>query len=238
MREIIFDTETTGLSAKDGDRVIEIGAVEMMNGFPTGVTFHEYLNPGERKIHPDAEAIHGISNAQLEDKPSFKDILPKFLEFFSDGNLVAHNATFDMGFLNAEMERVGEQVFDPDRVVDTLIIARRKHPAGPNSLDALCKRYGVSNAHRKLHGALLDSEILAEVYLELTGGRQAGLGLDAETEIASQQNMRLTNTNAKPQKQRETALPSRLSEAELAAHIEFEASLGDASIWKKWDKPN
>ena len=238
MREIIFDTETTGLSAKDGDRIIEIGAVEMINGFPTGKTFHEYLNPGDRQVHPDAEAIHGISNAQLVDKPSFKDILPKFLEFFGEGNLVAHNASFDMGFFDAEMDRVSVERFDPDRVIDTLMIARRKHPAGPNSLDALCRRYGVSNAHRTLHGALLDSEILAEVYLELTGGRQAGLGFDTEVSNDSQQANTSTQSyqSRQPQKQRPTPLASRLTAAELEAHKEFEASLGDASIWKKWEQ--
>jgi len=237
MREIIFDTETTGLSAKDGDRIIEIGAVEMMNGFPTGNSFHEYLNPGDRKVHPDAEAIHGISNAQLVDKPTFKEILPKFLEFFGEGNLVAHNASFDMGFLNAEMDRIDQPKFDPNRVVDTLIIARRKHPAGPNSLDALCRRYGISNAHRTLHGALLDSELLAEVYLELTGGRQAGLGLEEETEVS--QSSETGNSSAlhsqQPQKQRPVPLASRLTDNEREAHKQFEASLGDASIWKKWE---
>ena len=238
MREIIFDTETTGLSAKDGDRIIEIGAVEMINGFPTGKTFHEYLNPGDRQVHPDAEAIHGISNAQLVDKPSFKDILPKFLEFFGEGNLVAHNASFDMGFFDTEMDRVSVERFDPDRVIDTLMIARRKHPAGPNSLDALCRRYGVSNAHRTLHGALLDSEILAEVYLELTGGRQAGLGFDTEVSNDSQQANASSQSHQsrQPQKQRPTPLASRLTAAELEAHKEFEASLGDASIWKKWEQ--
>lgn len=235
MREIVFDTETTGLSARDGDRVIEIGAVELVNRFPTGKTFHEYLNPGDRDVHPDAEAIHGISNEMLKDKPVFKDILPKFLEFFGEGNLVAHNASFDMGFLDAEMGRQNIDLFDPDRVIDTLAIARRKHPGSPASLDALCSRYGISNAHRTLHGALLDSELLAEVYLELTGGRQAGLGFDDDDETSGAARRR-SASSYEPQKQRPTPLASRVTDAERAAHKEFVASLGEASIWKRWEK--
>ena len=235
MREIIFDTETTGLSPKDGDRVIEIGAIELFNRFPTGKTFHEYLNPGDRQVHPDAEAVHGLSNEKLKDKPAFKDVLPRFLEFFGEGSLVAHNASFDMGFLNAEMKRLDVKLFDPDRVIDTLAIARRKHPGSPASLDALCSRYGISNSHRTLHGALLDSELLAEVYLELTGGRQAGLGFD-DGEESETSGIRRSAGSYEPQKQRPSALPSRITETELAAHNEFEASLGEASIWKRWEK--
>ena len=145
-REIIFDTETTGLSARDGDRVIEIGAIEMINRVPTGKTFHEFLDPGDRQVHPDAEAIHGISNEQLVGKPTFADLLDKFLDFFGHGTLIAHNATFDVGFLDAELKRVGKPPIDPSRVIDTLQIARKKFPAGPNSLDALCNRFGISNA--------------------------------------------------------------------------------------------
>jgi DNA polymerase-3 subunit epsilon len=204
-----------------------------MNRFPTGRTFHKYINPGDRKVHPDAEAVHGISNAMLVDKPVFADIADEFLEFFADGSLVAHNASFDMSFVNTELRIIGRKPFDNDRVIDTLMIARRKHPAGPNSLDALCNRYGISNAHRTLHGALLDTELLAEVYLELTGGRQAGLGLDDEVEQQGGNQVR-TNVNTSPQRQRPEPLPARLSEAERLVHVEFEASLGEASIWKKW----
>jgi len=233
MREIIFDTETTGLRANGGDRIIEIGAVELINRFPTGNTFHEFLNPDNKEIHPDAQAIHGISNEMLKDKPTFKDILPKFLDYFSEGSLVAHNASFDMGFFNMEMTRVKQTPFDPARVIDTLMIARRKHPAGPNSLDALCNRYGISNAHRTLHGALLDSELLAEVYLELTGGRQAGLEFEQseDSDVG-----RGGSRSHKPQKQRPNVLASRITADELQAHKQYEATLGEASIWKRWEK--
>ena len=234
MREIIFDTETTGLKARDGDRVIEIGAVELVNGFPTGRTFHQYLNPEGREVHPDAEAVHGIGNDQLKDKPTFRDIFDDFFDFFGEGTLIAHNAKFDMGFLDAEMVRLGKTVFDPDRVVDTLEIARRKHPNGPNSLDALCRRYGISNAHRTLHGALLDSELLAEVYLELTGGKQAGLGFEADEEVTS--SVRVSETiSTTPQQMRPKTLASNLSESELQAHMEFRKTLGDKSVWSAWE---
>ena len=234
MREIIFDTETTGLKARDGDRVIEIGAVELVNGFPTGRTFHQYLNPEGREVHPDAEAVHGIGNDQLKDKPTFRDIFDDFFDFFGEGTLIAHNAKFDMGFLDAEMVRLGKTVFDPDRVVDTLEIARRKHPNGPNSLDALCRRYGISNAHRTLHGALLDSELLAEVYLELTGGKQAGLGFESDEEVTS--SVRVSETiSTTPQQMRPQILASNLSESELQAHMEFRKTLGDKSVWSAWE---
>lgn len=235
MREIIFDTETTGLRANGGDRIIEIGAVELVNRFPTGNNFHEFVNPGDKDVHPDAQAIHGISNEMLKDKPSFKDILPKFLDYFSEGSLVAHNASFDMGFFNMEMALVKQTPFDPTRVIDTLMIARRKHPAGPNSLDALCKRYGISNAHRTLHGALLDSELLAEVYLELTGGRQAGLEFE-QSEESEGDNTSGSSRRHKPQKQRPNVLASRITDEESQAHKQFEATLGEASIWKRWEK--
>ncbi|MEL7430773.1 MAG: DNA polymerase III subunit epsilon, partial [Pseudomonadota bacterium] len=179
MREIIFDTETTGLSAKDGDRVIEIGAVEMINRFPTGKTFHRFINPEGRDVHPDALNVHGISNEFLSDKPRFADIIDDFVEFFSNGHLVAHNAEFDVGFLNAELARIGRPGINPDRVIDTLKIARRKFPGQRNSLDVLCTRFAVDNSRREKHGALLDSELLAEVYIELLGGKQATLVLDS-----------------------------------------------------------
>jgi DNA polymerase III subunit epsilon len=165
MREIIFDTETTGLDSRE-DRVIEIGGVELENQFPTGRTIHLYINPGARKVHPDALAVHGITDDFLKDKPSFADVVEEIVDFFGDARWVAHNATFDIGFINAEFDRLGLSPIAIDRVTDTLSLARRKHPMGPNSLDALCRRYGVDNSHRAKHGALLDSELLAEVYIE------------------------------------------------------------------------
>lgn len=230
MREIIFDTETTGLSAAQGDRIIELGAVEFIDRFPTGRTFHHYLNPGDRQVHPDAEKIHGLSNAMLADKPGFADILDDFLAFFGEGTLVAHNAEFDMGFLNAELKRVGRNQIPAERVVDTLMIARRKHPAGPNSLDALCDRYAISRGHRTLHGALLDSELLAEVYLELTGGRQAGLVFN-EHESEAQASGGKSEAAKGPQRLRPQKLPSRLTAEDAARHAAFVEKLGDDAIW-------
>jgi len=176
MREIVFDTETTGLNPLGGDRIVEIGCVELFNRLPTGETFHVYLNP-ERDMPEAAFRVHGLSVEFLSDKPLFTDIAQDFIDFIGDAALVAHNASFDMGFINAELVRVNRPIIDSERVIDTLQIARRKHPFGPNSLDALCQRYNIDNSKRTKHGALLDSEILAEVYIELTGGRQADLGL-------------------------------------------------------------
>ncbi|MDP3897026.1 MAG: DNA polymerase III subunit epsilon, partial [Mesorhizobium sp.] len=186
MREIVFDTETTGLDARV-ERIIEIGAIELVNRFPTGRTFHVYINPDGREIHPDAQAVHGISAADLAGKPVFAAIAQEFLDFTDGAILVAHNAGFDMSFVNSELARIGIAPVDPGRVVDTLAIARRKHPMGPNSLDALCKRYGIDNSHRTRHGALLDSGLLAEVYIELIGGKQATFGLDVATTTRSRQ---------------------------------------------------
>ena len=176
MREIIFDTETTGLDNKL-DRVIEIGGVELENHFPTGRTLHIFINPGDRKVHPDALAVHGITDEFLQDKKPFSDVAQDIIDFFDGARWVAHNATFDMTFINAEFERLGRPPVPAELVVDTLALARRKHPMGPNSLDALCRRYGIDNSHRTKHGALLDSELLAEVYIEMLGGRQAAFGL-------------------------------------------------------------
>ena len=178
MREIVFDTETTGLNPLGGDRVVEIGCVELFNRLPTGETFHVYLNP-ERDMPDAAFRVHGLSAEFLSDKPLFGDVVQDFIDFIGEAALVAHNASFDMGFINAELVRVNRPVINNERVIDTLQIARRKHPFGPNSLDALCQRYNIDNSKRTKHGALLDSEILAEVYIELTGGRQADLGLAA-----------------------------------------------------------
>jgi len=161
MREIIFDTETTGLDNKL-DRVIEIGGVELENHFPTGRTLHLFVSPGDRKVHPDALAVHGITDEFLKDKPPFADLAQQILDFFGDARWVAHNANFDMGFINAEFERIGLPPILQEKVTDTLALARRKHPMGPNSLDALCRRYGIDNSHRTKHGALLDSELLED----------------------------------------------------------------------------
>ena len=233
MREIIFDTETTGLSPEQGDRIIEIGAVEMVNRFPTGKTYHQYLHPGDRPIHPDAQNVHGISIEDLEGKPSFEDVLDEFMAFFGEGQLIAHNAKFDMGFINAELKRVKRPAIENDRVIDTLVIARRKFPGARNSLDALCDRFGISNAHRTLHGALLDSELLADVYIELTGGRQAGFSLDHEPQ--SKVEREEEDTVATSQSRiRPRPLAARETETTKAAHAAFIESLGEQAIWKKW----
>ncbi|MEO0547634.1 MAG: DNA polymerase III subunit epsilon [Pseudomonadota bacterium] len=233
MREIIFDTETTGLKAADGDRIIEIGAIEMVNRFPTGRTFHHYLNPQDRDIHPDAERIHGIGKAQLVDKPIFAELYDEFEAFFGEGNLVAHNANFDIGFLNAELKRINKPAIDSRRVVDTLAIAKRLFPGARLTLDALCSRFGISNEHRTLHGALLDTELLADVYLELTGGRQVSFGLDVKEETSSAQD-RGGKPPTHPQRQRPAPLPSLLSDAEQKAHTDFIQTLGEGAIWQKW----
>ncbi len=230
MREIVFDTETTGLDARV-DRVIEIGGVELVNRFPTGRTFHQFINPQGRSVHPEALAIHGISDAQLADKPTFIEVVDRFLEFIDGATLVAHNAGFDAAFINAEFERLGQAAVAPERIVDTLAIAKRKHPMGPNSLDALCRRYGIDNSHRTKHGALLDSELLAEVYIELVGGRQAALGLDitVDVELAGGAGIHMELAIAT----RPAPLPSRLSASELEAHTRMLAELGGNSLWER-----
>lgn len=233
IREIIFDTETTGLSAKDGDRVIEIGAIELVNRFPTGKVFHEYLNPEGREVHPDALRIHGISNEQLLDKPTFGEILEKFMEFFGDGGLVAHNASFDMSFINTELARVNMAPLAQSRVIDTLQIARRKHPGAQNSLDALCSRYGIDNSHREKHGALLDSEILADVYIELLGGRQTSLSLEQNADSQGSGNVQLNQDGTEVMAKRPAPLASRLSEEDLNAHSAFIDTIGEHAVWKK-----
>ncbi len=236
LREIIFDTETTGLNAKEGDRVIEIGAVELINRFPTGKTFHLFVNPEGKEVHPDALNIHGISNEFLSDKPIFSEILEEFLGFFATGNLVAHNADFDIGFLNAELARVDHPGIDPSRVVDTLKIARRKFPGQRNSLDALCSRFAVDNSHREKHGALLDSELLAEVYIELLGGRQATLTLDNNQDLGSgntQNSQGAGESGISSFGERPRKLPPRISRQELEAHQAFIDSIGDHALWKK-----
>lgn len=234
MREIIFDTETTGLRPENGERVIEIGAVELENRFPTGRHFHVFINPEGRRVDPEAFNVHGISDEFLADKPVFGEIAEEFLNFISDANLVAHNAAFDMAFINTEFSRLGIDPFPADRVIDTLMIARRKHPMGPNSLDALCQRYGIDNSHREKHGALLDSELLAEVYIELHGGRQASLLLDT-TGSADGGSAAGVEIAVRERRQRSSPLASRLSEEDVARHRAFVDGLGDAAIWKNYD---
>ncbi len=234
MREIIFDTETTGLSHIKGDRIIEIGAIELVNKFPTGKIYHQYINTGGFPIHPDAERIHGISEEFLKDKPVFEEIAEEFLSFFSDAILIAHNARFDMGFVNAELRRIGKSPFSEDVVIDTLEIAKRKHPMGPNSLDALCKRYNIDNSHREKHGALLDSELLAEVYIELLGGKQAKLELVSESEPSSQNTRQSDISTPAKARQRPVALPDRLNRQAKQAHRDYVATLGDNAIWNKY----
>lgn len=234
MREIIFDTETTGLSHIKGDRVIEIGAIELINKFPTGVIYHQYINTGGFPIHPDAERIHGISAEFLKDKPIFADIADEFLEFFSNAKLIAHNASFDMGFVNSELKRIGKPAFSHDIVIDTLQMAKRKHPMGPNSLDALCKRYGIDNSRREKHGALLDSELLAEVYIELLGGKQAKLELVGESDLDTNPSRQYDKNAQKNAKKREIKLPDRLTSESKTAHQEFVKTLGGDAIWDKY----
>ncbi len=237
MREIIFDTETTGLSARDGDRIIELGAVEMVNRFVTGKTFHHLISPGERIIHPDAMAVHGITDADVKDKPAFADIVDQFFEFVADGNLVAHNASFDMSFINAELKRLSRPPFPQDRVIDTLQIARRKHTSGQNSLDALCKRYGIDNSHRTQHGALLDSELLAEVYIELLGGKQTSLTLVSDQALGTSSSTTHTGVNDRKVLQRSKSLATRLSNEDAARHEKFVRANIERSLWLPTDKP-
>lgn len=227
IREIVFDTETTGLSPATGDRIVEIGCVEMLNHIPTGNSFHVYINP-ERDMPEAAFAVHGLSSAFLADKPVFADIAEQFLAFVADGRLVAHNASFDMGFINAELARLGHPAIGEERVIDTLVIARRKHPFAPNSLDALCQRYGIDNSRRTKHGALLDAEILAEVYMELLGGRQADLGLAVESGAGRRGTggTMVTLTLKRP-----APLPPRLDPQTLEAHAAFVATLGSSAVW-------
>ncbi len=237
VREIVFDTETTGLSPQDGDRVIEIGAVELVNRFPTGKVFHQYLNPEGREVHPDALRIHGISNEQLLDKPTFSEVADSFLAFFGEGMLVAHNASFDIGFLNAELARQGHPPLAQSRVIDTLQMARRKHPGAQNSLDALCSRYGIDNSHREKHGALLDSEILADVYIELLGGRQTSMVLEPGGAGRDDAAPRLDKEGLEISAQRPKPLPSRLSSEDIARHTEFVEKIGEHAMWKRLLKP-
>lgn len=233
MREIVLDTETTGFEAEGADRIVEIGALELINHLPTGQTFHVYINP-ERAMPTEAFEVHGLGDDFLRDKPRFKEIAADFLEFIGDdARLVIHNATFDMRFLNAELQRNGHAPIPMSRALDTLEIARRRYPGSPASLDALCRRFGIDNSGRELHGALLDSELLAEVYLELVGGRQPDLVLDRPAEVDLAGGPGAGARSARPPRPR--PLPPRLTEAEAAAHAEFLAKLGPEAVWSRYD---
>ncbi|MGB7287236.1 MAG: DNA polymerase III subunit epsilon [Salaquimonas sp.] len=233
MREIIFDTETTGFRPEEGERVIEIGAIEFENRVETGRTFHEYINPEGRQVDPGAFRVHGISNEFLNDKKPFSQIAKNFMDFVGDAILVAHNAPFDINFLNHEFARLDMPPVDPDKVVDTLEIARRKHPMAQNSLDRLCDRYNINNKHRTFHGALLDSQLLAEVYIELLGGRQTTLELVSETQTTSESNGPIVTTSIdKPI--RIQPLSSRLTAAEKSSHDAFIEKMGENALWKKY----
>ncbi|WP_299728409.1 DNA polymerase III subunit epsilon [uncultured Tateyamaria sp.] len=226
MREIVLDTETTGFDPESGDRIVEIGAIELIRHMPTENVFHEYIDP-ERTMPDEAFQVHGLGDDFLRGKPKFAEIGQKFLDFVGDAKLVIHNAAFDMKFLNAELKWMGLPLLPYDRAVDTLDIARRKFPGSPASLDALCRRFGIDNSARTLHGALLDSEILAEVYLELIGGRQPDFGLSTS---AGQNDKSGGVTNWTPPP-RPSPLPSRLSDAEKEAHASFVAGLGEKAMW-------
>jgi len=229
MREIVLDTETTGLDPAQGHRLIELGCIELVNRIPTGATFHAYINP-ERDVPAEAFAIHGLSGEFLADKPRFAEIADAFLEFIGDdAPLIIHNAGFDHGFLCAELRRIERALIARERLVDTLMLARRKHPAGPNRLDDLCARYGIDNSRRTRHGALLDAEILAEVYVELIGARQAQLGL-ADL-VAHRGN---GADGVMTLRERPAALTPRLSEVDRAAHRDFVATLGEESLWQAY----
>lgn len=231
LREIVFDTETTGVKANDGDRLVEIGCVELLNHIPTGKTYHTYLNP-ERPMPVEAFEIHGLSDEFLADKPLFASIADKFWAFIGDDRLIAHNAAFDIGFLNAEFSRTGNRRIFMDRVVDTLMLARRKHPGAGNSLDALCARYGIDNSRRTKHGALLDAEILAEVYLELIGGRQAGFDLNAES--FHDERMPVARRQEDIAVKEKRVFVPRLTDHELMQHRAFIAKMGDKAIWQDY----
>lgn len=233
MREIVLDTETTGFEPSEGHRIVEIGAVELFNHVPTGRTFHAYLNPG-RPMPAEAFAVHGLSDDFLRDKPRFEAVASGFLTFIAEARLVIHNAAFDMRFLNAELRAAGLPPLPDSRALDTLLIARQRFPGAPASLDALCRRFGIDNSARTRHGALLDSEILAEVYLELIGGRQPDLVLaPAAAQPRQAQPQPGSVARSRGPRSRPAPLPPRLTEAEAAAHEAFVARLGPAAIWSR-----
>lgn len=228
MREIVLDTETTGLEPAEGHRIVEIGAIELFNHLPTGRTYHQYLNP-DRMMPKEAFEVHGLGDDFLRDKPRFSAIAAAFLDFIGEAPLVIHNAAFDMKFLNAELKIAGLSPLPFGRAVDTVLMARKKYPGSPASLDALCRRFGVDNSSREQHGALLDSEILAEVYLELIGGRQPDLVLAPEqTATANQPEKTVWRPRPRP-----TPLPPHITPSEATAHAGLVAKLGYAAIWSK-----
>lgn len=231
MREIVLDTETTGFEPSEGHRIVEIGAVELFNHLPTGKTYHQYINP-QRAMPKEAFDVHGLGDDFLKDKPLFQAVGQAFLDFVADAQLVIHNAAFDMKFLNFELQRAGLPTLPNSRATDTLMIARQKFPGSPASLDALCRRFGVDNSAREKHGALLDSEILAEVYLELIGGRQPDLVLAPNANSAKSPGTAEVDASWRP-RPRPVPLPSRLTAAETEAHTAFVAKLGDGALWLK-----
>src|SRR5579871_256753 len=231
MREIVLDTETTGLDPLRGDRLVEIGCVEIFNRMPTGQSFHRYFNP-ERAMPAEAFAVHGLSTEFLAAKPLFAEEVEDFLAFIGDAPLVIHNASFDISFINAELDRIKRPAILRDRLVDTLLLARRKHPGVSNRLDDLCSRYSIDNSRRTKHGALLDAELLAEVYVDLIGARQSSLILASDTS-----EIRVTGTIDAPRRQRPAPLAPRLSDAEREAHRAFVATLGDKPIWNDFLPP-
>lgn len=225
MREIIFDTETTGLDPQGGDRLVEIGCIEMIHRVPTGRTFHAYFNPG-RPMPAGAEAVHGLSETFLSDKPQFAEKAAELIEFLGDAKLVAHNAGFDFGFLNMELALCALDPVCRTRMIDTVALAKVRHPGAKLSLDALCSRYGIDRSHRVKHGALLDAELLAQLYVELTGGRQIGLGLIAEAAANEASASALTRRDRPFRAPR----PHAANEEELARHSAFVATLA-APLW-------
>lgn len=227
MREVVLDTETTGFDPQSGDRIVEIGAVELMGHMVTGKTYHQYINP-ERTMPEEAFQVHGLGDDFLRDKPKFAEVGQAFLDFIGDAKLVIHNASFDIKFLNAELKWMGLPQIPWEQAIDTLDMARKRFPGSPASLDALCRRFNIDNASRTLHGALLDSEILAEVYLELIGGRQPDFGLSTQSQTKSG-----TDGQEWTPRPRSVPLKSRITEREVAAHAEFVAKLGDDALWLK-----
>jgi DNA polymerase-3 subunit epsilon len=225
-REIILDTETTGLDAQGGDRIIEIAAVELINGSMTMNSFHCYINP-ERDIPDSAFRVHGISFEMVADKPIFAGIVDQFIDFVGDDPIVAHNAEFDLKFINCELQKIGRPPISGERVIDTLALARKKHPGASNSLDALCTRYGVDRSRRVKHGALIDAEILAEVYIELRGGRQTSLSLQVRKEIR-----KTVFTGAMTERLR--PLPCGVTEPGVLSHLTLVESLGANAIWRRY----
>jgi DNA polymerase III subunit epsilon len=228
MREIVFDTETTGLDPFSGHRMVEIGCIELVNRFPTGKVFHRYFNP-ERDMPAEAFAVHGLSVEFLKGHAVFNTCVEELLDFLGDAPLIAHNAVFDLGFINAELEKCAQKAIGRERLIDTLMLARRKHPGVSNRLDDLCARYRIDNSRRTKHGALLDAELLAEIYVELIGARQALLGLAAASENRNGQNGRAAAVRLRPE-----PLAPLVSDDEAVAHAAFIATLGEKAIWQDY----